>query len=63
MQFEIGDKEITLAVFKNLRVFCRIKVCLSDVSPEGRTKITGMKHHRDFFDTREERFFSNIFSD
>lgn len=57
MEFETEDEGIMLAALKNLRVFCRRKVCVSGVSPEGKTKITEIKHQKGCFDTIERRFF------
>ena len=57
MEFETENEGIMLAAFKNLRVFCRRKICLSSVSPEGKMKITEIKHQKDYFDVIAERFF------
>ena len=57
---ETEDKGIMWAVLKNRRVFCRRKICLCSVFPEGRTKITGIKHQnikKHYFDKIEGSFF------
>lgn len=54
-----------LAVFKNLRVFCRKNICLSSIFPEGRAKMTGIKHQnikKHCFDKIEGRFLKDNFS-